>query len=200
MDAPLWRLIDVTVPGRRRPRLDHVSVEIPAGVTVVVGPSGAGKTTVLRAIAGLMKPDQGQVFLHGEPVRGPRNTVGMAFQNPVLLEWRTILQNVILPLEIVSPRMPRAKKEARARELLALVGHSGSGKTTILRSIAGLWRPSTARVAVDGETWLDSAAGIALPTHRRASFAKVCGNLTQCIEKIAITQAMRGVRAEWRDC
>ncbi|WP_149587366.1 molybdenum ABC transporter ATP-binding protein [Tabrizicola flagellatus] len=52
-------------------------------------------------------------------------------------------------------------------ELLALVGHSGSGKTTILRSIAGLWRPTTARVAVDGETWLDTGSGIALPTHRR---------------------------------
>ena len=52
-------------------------------------------------------------------------------------------------------------------ELLALVGHSGSGKTTILRSIAGLWRPSTARVAVDGEMWLDTGSGIALPTHRR---------------------------------
>ncbi|WP_135447380.1 molybdenum ABC transporter ATP-binding protein [Tabrizicola caldifontis] len=52
-------------------------------------------------------------------------------------------------------------------ELLALVGHSGSGKTTILRSIAGLWRPATARVAVDGEVWLDTGSGIALPTHRR---------------------------------
>ncbi|MFN4202269.1 MAG: molybdenum ABC transporter ATP-binding protein [Tabrizicola sp.] len=52
-------------------------------------------------------------------------------------------------------------------ELLALVGHSGSGKTTILRSIAGLWQPTTAKVAVDGETWLDTEAGIALPAHRR---------------------------------
>lgn len=52
-------------------------------------------------------------------------------------------------------------------ELLALVGHSGSGKTTILRTIAGLWRPTSGRVAVDGETWLDTAAGLALPAHRR---------------------------------
>ncbi|MFN3822845.1 MAG: molybdenum ABC transporter ATP-binding protein [Pseudorhodobacter sp.] len=52
-------------------------------------------------------------------------------------------------------------------ELLALVGHSGSGKTTLLRTIAGLWRPEMARVAVDGTTWLDSAARVDLPTHRR---------------------------------
>jgi molybdate transport system ATP-binding protein len=52
-------------------------------------------------------------------------------------------------------------------ELLALVGHSGSGKTTLLRTIAGLWRPEVARVAVGGTTWLDTAAGVELPAHRR---------------------------------
>jgi molybdate transport system ATP-binding protein len=52
-------------------------------------------------------------------------------------------------------------------ELLALVGHSGSGKTTLLRTIAGLWRPETARVSVEGKNWLDTAARIDLPTHRR---------------------------------
>lgn len=52
-------------------------------------------------------------------------------------------------------------------ELLALVGHSGSGKTTLLRSIAGLWRPQTGRIAVNGGAWLDTTAGIDLPTHRR---------------------------------
>ena len=52
-------------------------------------------------------------------------------------------------------------------ELLALVGHSGSGKTTLLRTIAGLWRPAVARVTVDGQTWLDTAAGVNLAPHRR---------------------------------
>ncbi|MFN7004361.1 MAG: molybdenum ABC transporter ATP-binding protein [Roseinatronobacter sp.] len=52
-------------------------------------------------------------------------------------------------------------------ELLALVGHSGSGKTTLLRSIAGLWRPQTGRIAVNGAVWLDTAAAVDLPTHRR---------------------------------
>jgi molybdate transport system ATP-binding protein len=52
-------------------------------------------------------------------------------------------------------------------ELLALVGHSGSGKTTILRSIAGLWRPETGRIAAGDEIWLDTSRGLALPPHRR---------------------------------
>jgi len=108
------------------PVLDNLEIAIPeGGFCAVVGPSGCGKSTLTRLIAGLMFPDKGEVWLHGERVRSPRRTVGMAFQNPVLLEWRTILQNVILPLEIVDPRMPKAKKEARARELLSLVGLEG---------------------------------------------------------------------------
>ncbi len=108
------------------PVLRDLSIAIPEGeFCAVVGPSGCGKSTLTRLIAGLMKPDTGEVWLHGEKVKGPRKTVGMAFQNPVLLEWRTILQNVILPLEIVAASMPRRQKEDRARELLALVGLAG---------------------------------------------------------------------------
>jgi NitT/TauT family transport system ATP-binding protein len=108
------------------PVLDNLSMEMPAGsFTAVVGPSGCGKSTLTRLIAGLMMPDDGTVRLGGEPVRGPRKTVGMAFQNPVLLEWRTILQNVILPLEIVATGMSRTRREDRARELLSLVGLEG---------------------------------------------------------------------------
>jgi NitT/TauT family transport system ATP-binding protein len=108
------------------PVLDNLNIAIEeGGFCAVVGPSGCGKSTLTRLIAGLMFPDKGEVWLHGERVKSPRKTVGMAFQNPVLLEWRTILQNVILPLEIVAPRMPKADKEARARRLLALVGLDG---------------------------------------------------------------------------
>lgn len=78
-----------------------------------------------RLVAGLLKPDAGEVWLHGERVKGPRNTVGMAFQNPVLLEWRSILDNVILPLEIVAPRMRRQDRVDRAMELLEMVGLTG---------------------------------------------------------------------------
>ncbi len=108
------------------PVLDNLNIAVPEGsFCAVVGPSGCGKSTLTRLIAGLMFPDQGEVWLHGERVKSPRKTVGMAFQNPVLLEWRTILKNVMLPLEIVAPTMPRARKEARARALLAMVGLEG---------------------------------------------------------------------------
>jgi NitT/TauT family transport system ATP-binding protein len=106
--------------------LDGLDLAVPEGeFAAVVGPSGCGKSTLTRLVAGLMTPDQGEVWLHGERVKSPRKTVGMAFQNPVMLEWRTILQNVILPLEIVAPSMPRRQREARARELLELVGLKG---------------------------------------------------------------------------
>ena len=72
-----------------------------------------------------MQPDRGEVRLHGAPVTGPRSTVGMAFQNPVLLEWRTILQNVLLPLEIVNTSMSKSEQHERARGLLKLVGLAG---------------------------------------------------------------------------
>jgi NitT/TauT family transport system ATP-binding protein len=108
------------------PVLDGLEVSVPeGGFVAVVGPSGCGKSTLTRLIAGLMKPDEGEVWLHGERVKGPRSTVGMAFQNPVLLEWRSILKNVMLPLEIVKTPMTAAQQEARARELLALVGLEG---------------------------------------------------------------------------
>lgn len=108
------------------PVLDNLNLAVPEGeFAAVVGPSGCGKSTLTRLVAGLMKPDQGEVWLHGERVTSPRKTVGMAFQNPVMLEWRTILENVILPLEIVAPRMSQAHREARAMELLDMVGLAG---------------------------------------------------------------------------
>ncbi|MDE0049923.1 MAG: ABC transporter ATP-binding protein [Rhodospirillales bacterium] len=112
--------------GGRLPVLDGVEMQVPeGGFAAVVGPSGCGKSTLTRLIAGLLEPDAGEVWLHGQRVTGPKSSVGMAFQNPVLLEWRSVLRNVTLPLELVAPRMPRRQKEERARELLALVGLEG---------------------------------------------------------------------------
>ena len=106
--------------------LDGLQLSVPdGGFSAVVGPSGCGKSTLTRLIAGLMKPDDGEVWLNGELVTSPKSIVGMAFQNPVMLEWRTILQNVMLPLEIVSTNMSKREKEDRALHLLALVGLEG---------------------------------------------------------------------------
>ena len=113
-------------PSGPLPVLDGLELALPeGGFVAVVGPSGCGKSTLTKLVSGLMKPDEGKVMLHGEVVTGPRSTVGMAFQNPVMLEWRTILKNVMLPLEIVPNKLTKAAKEDRARQLLALVGLEG---------------------------------------------------------------------------
>ena len=108
------------------PVLENLNLSVTEnGFTAIVGPSGCGKSTVTRLVAGLMKPDFGNVWLKGEPVTSPRDIVGMAFQNPVLLEWRSILKNVMLPLEIVSNSLTSVAREERARDLLKLVGLAG---------------------------------------------------------------------------
>jgi NitT/TauT family transport system ATP-binding protein len=111
--------------------LYRTSFEIARGDFVaVVGPSGCGKSTLMKVVTGLWPPTAGRVIVDDRLVNGPLNFVGMAFQNASLLPWRTILQNVMLPLEIVEPhasrlRRERAAYEARARDLLALVGLKG---------------------------------------------------------------------------
>lgn len=108
------------------PVLDGLNVSVQKdGFCAVVGPSGCGKSTLTRLIAGLMRPDKGEVWLHGEQVSGPRSSVGMAFQNPVLIEWRSILKNVMLPLEIVPNALKGKAAIERARHLLSLVGLEG---------------------------------------------------------------------------
>ena len=108
------------------PVLKNLTFSVPEnGFTAIVGPSGCGKSTVTRLVAGLLKPDLGSIWLQGQKVITPRNVVGMAFQNPVLLEWRNILKNVMLPLEIVPNSLSAQDREERARSLLKLVGLNG---------------------------------------------------------------------------
>ncbi|NLD55981.1 MAG: ABC transporter ATP-binding protein [Burkholderiaceae bacterium] len=96
----------------------------------IVGPSGCGKSTFMKLATGLKRPTRGQVTIAGQAVTGPLKIVGMAFQAPTLLPWRTTLDNVLLPLEIVQPyrsqfRARREEYAQRARELLATVGLGG---------------------------------------------------------------------------
>jgi len=96
----------------------------------VVGASGGGKSTLMKVVTGLWPATAGRVTVGNKPVTAPLNFVGMAFQNPSLLPWRTTLKNVMLPLEIVEPhasrmRSERAAYEAKASDLLALVGLKG---------------------------------------------------------------------------
>jgi NitT/TauT family transport system ATP-binding protein len=101
--------------------LDPIDLHVASGeFLAIVGPSGCGKSTLLRLLAGLLTPTSGRVTLYGEPVTRPQTRLGIVFQSPVLLEWRNILDNVLLQLELrgEDPRPHRA----RALELLQRVG------------------------------------------------------------------------------
>ena len=96
----------------------------------IVGPSGCGKSTFMKLATGLRMPSKGQIRIDGQPVTGPLKISGMAFQAPSLLPWRTTVDNVLLPLEIVEPyrssfKARRKEYEARARALLQKVGLGG---------------------------------------------------------------------------
>ena len=105
------------------PVIKNLSISVKkGGFTAIVGPSGCGKSTITRLVSGLLKPSKGSIFISNEKVISPLSTVGMAFQNPVLLEWRNVINNIILPLEIVSKNLKYNFKRKRALELLKLVG------------------------------------------------------------------------------
>lgn len=89
----------------------------------VLGPSGSGKSTLLRILAGLLPPTRGQVFYQGEELSGPRRGVGFVFQRANLMPWRTVLENITLPLELLGT--PRQTTLERAQELVNLVGLQG---------------------------------------------------------------------------
>jgi NitT/TauT family transport system ATP-binding protein len=104
--------------------LDRVSVRARRGEFLsVLGPSGCGKSTLLMIVAGLLRPSSGAVIIDGAPVTRPRTDIGIVFQNPVLLEWRTALGNVMLQAE--AKKLERQGALARARDLLRAVGLSG---------------------------------------------------------------------------
>ena len=96
----------------------------------IVGPSGCGKSTFMKLTTGLRMPSTGKILIDQQPVTGPLKISGMAFQAPSLLPWRTTVDNVLLPLEIVEPyrsnfKAKRREYEERARKLLQKVGLGG---------------------------------------------------------------------------
>ena len=110
------------------PALADATFSIEKGEFIaVVGPSGCGKSTIMKLVTGLLPATGGHVQVAGQRVGGPIKGVGMAFQNPTLMPWRTTLDNILLPMEVVEPhkrrfRRHRAEYEARAMKLLDTVG------------------------------------------------------------------------------
>ncbi len=104
--------------------LQQISFTIERGQFVcILGPSGAGKSTLLRILAGLLLPDSGRIQLQSRLVRGPQPGVGIVFQDANLMPWRTVLQNISLPLEIKGSTNGNARK--RAQKVVSLVGLDG---------------------------------------------------------------------------
>jgi NitT/TauT family transport system ATP-binding protein len=92
----------------------------------LVGPSGCGKSTLLRLVSALIKPSKGKILIDGVALSGPSKDVGIVFQQAVLLPWRNVIDNVLLPAEILGLDMKKARE--RAHQLLELVGLAGFEK------------------------------------------------------------------------
>jgi NitT/TauT family transport system ATP-binding protein len=90
---------------------------------VVVGPSGCGKTTLLKMIAGLLPPSSGEIRIEGRAITKPHSGVGIVFQTAMLLPWRSVFRNVMMPVEV--KKLPRRLYQDRARALLKMVGLDG---------------------------------------------------------------------------
>ena len=105
--------------------LDGVDLTVPGGgIVALIGPNGSGKSTLLRVVAGLLDPGRGEVLLDGTPVSGPDPRIGLVFQEPRLLPWRTAADNITYPLELAG--WPRDRREHRLHELLELTGLDAS--------------------------------------------------------------------------
>src|SRR5438445_3451571 len=121
----------IHLSGVRKVDCEHLALSdarfdvIPGELVSLVGPSGCGKSTLLKVLAGLHPHDGGEVRI-GSPSHpfDPSKDVGMGFQAPLLLKWRRILENVLLPAEILG--LPMAQSKSRARDLLGLVGLAGN--------------------------------------------------------------------------
>ena len=104
--------------------LKDVNLEIAESEFVsIVGPSGCGKTTLLKILSGVLRSSRGEIHIAGQRLSGPSREIGVVFQAPVLLPWRTVLQNIMVPIEI--QKRNERESETRARQLIQMVGLSG---------------------------------------------------------------------------
>ena len=116
-------------PKRDVHALDNVNLTLKEGsFSSVIGASGCGKSTLLKIMAGLTPPSLGSVVLEGKPVMGPREDIGMMFQQATLFPWRTVIENIVLPIEIRDGKKAAWAAHDRAQDLLAMAGLTGFEK------------------------------------------------------------------------
>jgi len=122
------RDVQVSFPAGRHDRLvalDGLDLTVePGQIVSLIGPNGSGKSTLLRVVAGLLRPDRGEARLDGEPITGPDPRIGLVFQEPRLLPWRSAARNIAYPLELAG--WSRRERDRRVGELLELVGLEGA--------------------------------------------------------------------------
>jgi NitT/TauT family transport system ATP-binding protein len=107
--------------------LENLNIDVSAGeFLTMVGPSGCGKTTSLRLLAGLDRKTRGHMELAGIPIDGPRRDIGIVFQTPTLLAWRTVFENIMLPIDVLG--LARKSYTGRVTELIQMAGLGGFEK------------------------------------------------------------------------
>jgi len=127
----VWLAYNDELLARGHFAVEDISLQVGVGEFIaIVGPSGCGKSTFMKLTTGLKMPSKGRIHIDGQAVTGPLKISGMSFQAPSLLPWRTTLDNVLLPLEIVEPyrshfKAKRKEYAEKARALLASVGLAG---------------------------------------------------------------------------
>ena len=127
----VWLAYNDELLAKQQFAVEDINLQVGEGEFIaIVGPSGCGKSTFMKLATGLKRPSRGTVTIGGQEVTGPLKITGMAFQAPSLLPWRTTIDNVLLPLEIVEPyrssfKQKRAEYREKARRLLASVGLAG---------------------------------------------------------------------------
>ncbi|WP_138416047.1 ABC transporter ATP-binding protein [Aquibacillus sediminis] len=121
---PYIQLKDVGVTFGKDVVLQRVDLSVEKqGFVSIVGKSGTGKTTLIKMVAGMLAPTEGEVWIQGEKVKEPHHDMTYVFQKPVLLEWRTLLENILLPIEL--KRKPTQADRDKAKQVLALVELAG---------------------------------------------------------------------------
>jgi NitT/TauT family transport system ATP-binding protein len=104
--------------------LRNIDLQVRQGEFIsLVGPSGCGKSTLLNIVGGLLDRTDGQLFFRGQDQSSPRREIGMMFQTPVLFAWRTVFENILLPIEVFG--LSKEQYRSRADELIELVGLKG---------------------------------------------------------------------------